>query len=108
MLSLAKSTDNEEIKKFIGEQPVVFMLKCDGLTCSLLYKKGKLVRAETRGDGFIGEDVTENIKMVSNVPLTISEQDEIVVDGEMNQVGLMKLLRACGIHYQIMQQEKAS
>lgn len=83
MLSLAKSTDNEEIKKFIGEQPVVFMLKCDGLTCSLLYKKGKLVRAETRGDGFIGEDVTENIKMVSNVPLTISEQDEIVVDGEI-------------------------
>ena len=83
MLSLAKSTDNEEIKKFIGEQPVVFMLKCDGLTCSLLYKKGKLVRAETRGDGFIGEDVTENIKMVSNVPLTILEQDEIVVDGEI-------------------------
>lgn len=83
MLSLAKSTDNKEIKKFIGEQPVVFMLKCDGLTCSLLYKQGKLVRAETRGDGFTGEDITENIKMVSNVPLTISEQSEIVVDGEI-------------------------
>lgn len=83
MLSLAKSTNIEEIKKFIGDKPVDFMLKCDGLTCSIHYENGELVSAETRGDGSIGEDITNNIKMVSNVPLKIKVTDPVTVDGEI-------------------------
>lgn len=83
MLSLAKSTDINEIEKFIGNQKVVFMLKCDGLTCSIHYEDGKLISAETRGDGTVGEDITNNIKMVSNVPLTIPAKGSVTVDGEI-------------------------
>lgn len=83
MLSLDKSTDVEEINKFIGNQDVVFMLKCDGLTCSIHYEDGNLVSAETRGDGAVGEDVTENIKMVSDVPLKIPVKGSVTVDGEI-------------------------
>lgn len=83
MLSLAKSTNLNEIEKFIGDKEVVFMLKCDGLTCSIHYEKGNLVSAETRGDGTVGEDITENIKMVPNVPLTIADKGSVTVDGEI-------------------------
>lgn len=83
MLSLAKSTNLNEIEKFIGDKEVVFMLKCDGLTCSIHYEKGNLVSAETRGDGTVGEDITENIKMVPNVPLTITDKGSVTVDGEI-------------------------
>ena len=83
MLSLDKSTDLNEIEKFIGDKEVIFMFKCDGLTCSIHYENGNLVSAETRGDGTIGEDITENIKMVSNVPLTIPVMGSITVDGEI-------------------------
>lgn len=83
MLSLAKSTNIEEIKKFIGDKLVDFMLKCDGLTCSIHYENGELARAETRGDGAIGEDITNNIRMVSNVPLKIKVTDPVTVDGEI-------------------------
>ena len=83
MLSLAKSTNLNEIEKFIGNKEVVFMLKCDGLTCSIHYEKGNLVSAETRGDGTVGEDITENIKMVPNVPLTITDKGSVTVDGEI-------------------------
>lgn len=83
MLSLAKSTDLNEIEKFINGKFVIFMLKCDGLTCSIHYKDGKLISAETRGDGTVGEDITNNIKMVSNVPLTIPVKGSVTVDGEI-------------------------
>lgn len=83
MLSLDKSTDLEEIEKFIGDKRVTFMLKCDGLTCSIHYENGKLISAETRGDGTVGEDITNNIKMVSNVPLTIPVKGNVTVDGEI-------------------------
>lgn len=83
MLSLAKSTDLNEIEKFINGKFVVFMLKCDGLTCSIHYKDGKLISAETRGDGTVGEDITNNIKMVSNVPLTIPVKGSVTIDGEI-------------------------
>lgn len=83
MLSLAKSTDLNEIEKFIDNKKVVFMLKCDGLTCSIHYEDGKLISAETRGDGTVGEDITNNIKMVSNVPLTIPVKGNVTVDGEI-------------------------
>ena len=60
MLSLDKTKSLEDIKDFVGEQLVVAMTKVDGLTCSLKYIDGKLVSAETRGDGVTGEDVLHN------------------------------------------------
>lgn len=83
MLSLAKSTDLNEIERFIGDKDVIFMFKCDGLTCSIHYENGKLVSAETRGDGEVGEDITENIKMVPNVPINIADKGSVTVDGEI-------------------------
>ncbi|MEE1303000.1 MAG: NAD-dependent DNA ligase LigA, partial [Bacteroidales bacterium] len=60
MLSLDKTKDIEEIKSFVGNKDWIAMLKMDGLSCSLLYEEGRLVRAETRGDGELGEDITHN------------------------------------------------
>lgn len=83
MLSLAKSTDIDEIYNFIDNKPVDIMLKIDGLTVSLAYKDGNLISAETRGDGEIGEDITENVKCVSNIPKHIPWLGTVIVDGEM-------------------------
>ena len=83
MLSLDKTKDIEEIKSFIGNKDWIVMLKMDGLTCSLLYENGKLVRAETRGDGEIGEDVTHNAMVIPSIPKRIPYTDKLVVDGEI-------------------------
>ena len=83
MLSLDKTKDIEEIKSFIGNRDWVVMLKMDGLTCSLLYEEGKLIRAETRGDGEVGEDVTHNAMVISSIPKKIPYTDRLVVDGEI-------------------------
>ena len=82
MLSLAKTKDLDEIKKWIGDLPALAMLKMDGLTITLRYVNGELVSAETRGDGHIGEDVLHNVKVFKNVPLKIDYLDELIVDGE--------------------------
>lgn len=84
MLSLKKIYDDiEELENFSKTAPCIFMPKMDGLTCSLLYQGGQLIRAETRGDGYEGEDVTENAKRVKNIPLQIPYKDELIVDGEV-------------------------
>lgn len=83
MLSLDKTKNIEEIKSFIGNKDWIAMLKMDGLTCSLLYENGKLVRAETRGDGEIGEDVTHNAMVIPSIPKRIPYTDRLVVDGEI-------------------------
>lgn len=84
MLSLAKTKDIAEVKKFMGdEKTCVLMAKMDGLTCSLTYEKGKLVRAETRGNGKVGEDVTHNIYAVKGVPLHLASDIDMIVDGEI-------------------------
>ena len=83
MLSLDKTKDIERIKNFQNGKSVIYMLKMDGLTLSLRYINGKLVSAETRGNGISGEDVTHNIKLVKNVPQQIPIKDEVVVDGEI-------------------------
>lgn len=83
MLSLDKTKDIEEIKSFIGNKDWIAMLKMDGLTCSLLYENGRLVRAETRGDGEIGEDITHNATVVPSIPKRIPYTDRLVVDGEI-------------------------
>lgn len=83
MLSLAKTKEIQEVESFMGSHELVAMSKMDGLTCSLRYVDGKLVSAETRGDGYIGEDITHNIKFAKGVPLTINCTHELIVDGEI-------------------------
>jgi len=83
MLSLDKTKDIEEIKSFIGNRDWIAMLKLDGLTCSLLYENGRLVRAETRGDGEIGEDVTHNAMVIPSIPKRIPHKGRLIVDGEI-------------------------
>ncbi|MBQ2396175.1 MAG: NAD-dependent DNA ligase LigA [Bacteroidales bacterium] len=82
LLSLNKTTEVEEFSNFFKNKKWLMMAKLDGLTCSVLYKDGKLVRAETRGDGETGEDITNNAKMFLNLPLMIPFSGELVVDGE--------------------------
>ena len=83
MLSLAKTKSEDDIMAFVGKNEYITMLKMDGLTCSIKYVNGELVSAETRGDGFEGEDITHNIKVLPSVPKTIPIKGEIIVDGEV-------------------------
>ena len=83
MLSLDKTKDINEIQKFIYYNDYIAMAKMDGLTCSLKYVNGKLVSAETRGNGFIGEDILHNALQVKNIPKRIDFQDELIIDGEI-------------------------
>ena len=83
MLSLNKTKSIEEMKAFIGDKEFITMLKMDGLTCSLGYKNGYLVSAETRGNGVEGEDILHNIKVVKNVPHRINCKEDITIDGEI-------------------------
>ena len=95
MLSLNKTKDINDIISWAGSKEIIAMCKMDGLTCSLLYKDGKLLRAETRGNGIIGEDVTHNAKKICNIPKYLDEKliynvptyinikDEVTIDGEV-------------------------
>lgn len=87
MLSAAKTKDWSEFLNYFdnidSSKDVIGMLKLDGLTLSLRYLDGKLVSAETRGDGEIGEDVTVNAKVISSIPAEIPYKDELIVDGEI-------------------------
>ena len=83
MLSLGKTKSLEELKDFCGDHLMLGMLKLDGLTVSLHYQNGKLVRAETRGNGQIGEDITHNAMVISNIPKTIHATEDTIIDGEV-------------------------
>lgn len=83
MLSLDKTKDLTNIVKFLNGHEGLVMAKMDGLTCRITYRDGKLYRAETRGNGIKGEDITHNIKVVKNVPLSINHIGEVVIDGEL-------------------------
>ena len=82
MLSLDKVHSDEEIKSFAKGKEIVGMIKCDGLSIRLKYNNGKLVSANTRGDGYVGGNITEHIKHFLNVPLTIDFENEYIIDGE--------------------------
>lgn len=87
MLSLDKTKDwNEFLNYFVNlnsSKDVCGMLKMDGLTCSLRYVDGKLVSAETRGNGVIGEDILHNARTLRSIPQTINYKDELIIDGEV-------------------------
>lgn len=82
MLSLDKTKDVKEIKKFMGDNEIIMSCKMDGLTISLKYNNGKLVSAETRGNGEVGEDVLHTIKTFNNIPFEIAYKGTLIVDGE--------------------------
>lgn len=83
MLSLDKTKDIEEVRKFLGDSQWVAMAKMDGLTCSLTYEDGQLVRAETRGNGEEGEDIFHNAKANLSIPNHIPYKKRVVIDGEI-------------------------
>lgn len=87
MLSLDKTKDWDEFIGYFAKlnpfKDVCGMLKMDGLTCSLKYVDGKLVSAETRGDGIIGENILHNARTLRSIPQTIDYKDEFIIDGEV-------------------------
>lgn len=83
MLSMDKTKDIKEITKLLQGEPFATMFKMDGLTCSLTYEEGKLIKVETRRNGIEGEDIFHNTKIIKNIPQTISYLDGLVVDGEI-------------------------
>ena len=82
MLSLDKTKDVEELKNFVGDQKALMSWKMDGLTIVLTYRGGHLFKAVTRGNGEVGEVITNNAKVFKNVPLQISYQGELILRGE--------------------------
>ena len=83
MLSLDKTKDLNAVRSFLGNEDYICMAKMDGLTCSLRYLNGKLVAAETRGNGLVGEDITHNIFHLKGVPKQIPIKEEVIIDGEV-------------------------
>lgn len=82
MLSLDKTKSVEALADWLGSQEGVLSWKLDGLTVVLNYNHGTLQKAVTRGNGEIGEVITNNAKVFSNIPLNISHQGELVLRGE--------------------------
>lgn len=82
ILSLDKTKEVEELKNFVGDQKVLISWKMDGLTVVLTYRDGKLYKAVTRGNGEVGEVITNNAKVFKNVPVQIAYQGELILRGE--------------------------
>lgn len=82
MLSAAKTKLVDEIDEFVCGKQYYASFKLDGLTLVITYKNGFLEKAVTRGNGEIGEDVTEQAKMILNLPVLIPYKDELVLRGE--------------------------
>lgn len=74
---------DQRIKKTIPNPTYICELKIDGLSVSLLYENGKLIKGATRGDGVIGEDITHNVETIKSIPLTIDYYEPIEVRGEI-------------------------
>ena len=82
MLSLGKTKSREELRSWLQGKPAVLSWKLDGLTVVLTYDGGRLVKAVTRGNGEIGEVITNNARTFKNIPLTIPFEGELVLRGE--------------------------
>ena len=82
MLSLDKTKEREALRDFIGEHPTLLSWKLDGLTIVLTYENGELIKAVTRGNGIVGEVITNNARVFKNIPLKISFKGRLVLRGE--------------------------
>ena len=82
MLSLDKTKDVGALKTFVGDHEALMSWKLDGLTVVLTYRDGSLAKAVTRGNGEIGEVITNNARVFANVPLNIEFKGEVVLRGE--------------------------
>ena len=82
ILSLDKTKETEKLASFLGDREGILSWKLDGLTIVLKYNNGTLEQAITRGNGEIGEDVTHNAKVFSNLPVSIPFKGELVLRGE--------------------------
>ena len=90
MLSLSNAFNREDLQAFdervrsvVGKAAYVVELKMDGLAISLHYQKGRFVQAVTRGDGMVGEDVTNNVRTIASIPMQIDYMDDLEVRGEV-------------------------
>ena len=82
MLSLDKTKEREALREFIGEHHTLLSWKLDGLTIVLTYENGELIKAVTRGNGIVGEVITNNARVFKNIPLKISFKGRLVLRGE--------------------------
>lgn len=82
MLSLDKTKDVEQLAAFVGKHKSVLSWKMDGLTIVLTYREGALYKAVTRGNGEVGEVITNNARVFKNIPLKISYQGDLILRGE--------------------------
>lgn len=82
MLSLDKAHTAEKIINFLNGYDIIGSVKCDGLSIRLIYKDTDLVSANTRGDGFEGQDITEHAKHFLNIPIKIAKTGTYIIDGE--------------------------
>ncbi len=82
MLSLGKTKSREELQDWLQDQSAVLSWKLDGLTIVLTYHEGKLAKAVTRGNGEIGEVITNNARTFKNLPLSIAFKGQLVLRGE--------------------------
>ncbi len=83
MLSLNKTYKFEELLSWKDENEIVSTFKIDGVSCSLVYEKGSLVMAKTRGDGSVGEDITEKAIWMKNIPSTLKAEVNAEIRGEI-------------------------
>ena len=82
MLSLDKTKERETLREFIGQHETLLSWKLDGLTIVLTYENGELQKAVTRGNGTVGEVITNNAKVFKNIPLKIAHKGRTVLRGE--------------------------
>jgi DNA ligase (NAD+) len=82
MLSLDKTKEANALKEWLGQQKGVLSWKLDGLTIVLTYDEGRLVKAVTRGTGEVGEVITNNVKVFTNIPINISYKGNLILRGE--------------------------
>lgn len=82
MLSLDKTKSVEDLREWLGDNKALLSWKMDGLTIVLTYRDGELAEAVTRGNGIIGEVITNNAKNFQNIPLKIEFKGELILRGE--------------------------
>ncbi len=96
LMGLGNAFNEGEVREFhrrvrdiLGERDFSYIIeyKIDGLTAVLTYERGRLIRGATRGDGYVGEDVTHNIKTITTVPLNLPEEVDLEVQGEVFMPG---------------------